>query len=109
MSNPTQKVIGDQLFQAFVDLGPQMGLQEVIWNRQIWSTGVPHVHHYTGKNPHTDHVHVGFTRAGSQNTSFPLLMIRIAQIRTGLEELAGAGLNGAGDPNGRVIGDAATI
>ena len=54
-------------------LGRAMGLQEVIWNRKIW-TATYHAsgfRSYTGPNPHTDHVHIGLNRAGaSKRTSF---------------------------------------
>lgn len=87
VSNPDEKVIGDQLFDAFIETGPTIGLDHVIWNRQIWSQSRGGPRPYTGVSPHTDHVHVAFTRDGSQATSFGFLMIKIAQIRTGLEEL----------------------
>ena len=95
VSDPTEKLIGNQLFQAFVDLGQQTGIQEVIWNRQIWSDLRPNVRAYTGANPHSDHVHVGFTRTGSQSSNLPLLALRFAIIRTGLEELSAAYRNKA--------------
>jgi hypothetical protein len=54
-------------------LARAMGIQELIWNRQIWTS----YHHsegwraYTGPNPHTDHIHIGLNRAGaSKRTSF---------------------------------------
>ena len=91
VGNPTEKTIGDSLFQIFVDTAAQAGFQEIIWNRQIWSSAHPNIHHYTGQNPHTDHVHVGFTRQASQQTSMPgILLIRIAMLRTGLEDLSNA-------------------
>ena len=95
VSNPTEKLIGSQIFQAFADLGAQIGLQEVIWNRQIWSEHRPQVRAYTGANPHIDHVHVGFTRDGSQSSDLPLVSLRFAIIRTGLEELSAAYANRA--------------
>jgi hypothetical protein len=48
---------------------------------------------YTGVNPHTDHVHVAWTRAGSQKTSFPRFVLHLAELRTGLEDLAAVGTN----------------
>jgi hypothetical protein len=88
---PAEKMIGDGLFKIFVDVAVQTGLEEVIWNRQIWSTRNPHIHPYTGHSPHTDHVHVGFTRQASQQTTFPgILLIKIAQLRTGIEDLSRA-------------------
>ena len=90
-SKPTEKTIGDGLFQAFIDVAAEMGVEEVIWNRRIWSTRNPHIHAYHGHSPHTDHVHVGFTRAASQRTSFPnSLQVKIGQLRTGLEDLSKA-------------------
>jgi hypothetical protein len=81
-----EKVLGDQLFSAFVDCARAMLIDEVIWNHQIWSKTKPHVHPYLGQRPHTDHVHVGFTRQGSQLTSFGPFAARLAQIRTGLHD-----------------------
>lgn len=86
---PTEKTIGDGLFKIFVDVAVPCGIEEVIWNRQIWSTRTPHVHPYTGHSPHTDHVHVGFTREASQQTTFPgILMIKIGELRSGLVDLS---------------------
>ena len=87
---PRERTIGDLLFRDFAELGVQMQLQEVIWNQQIWSDARRHIHAYTGANPHTDHIHVGFTRAGSQQTDFPLMMVRVGIIFTGLGELDSA-------------------
>jgi hypothetical protein len=53
----------------------RFGIQELIWNRHIWTSeradedwrdyNVP-----AGGSPHTDHIHVGLTRrAGNRNTS----------------------------------------
>lgn len=54
-------------------LARAMGIQELIWNRQIW-TSYRHSEGwraYTGPNPHTDHIHIGLNRAGaSKRTSF---------------------------------------
>jgi hypothetical protein len=86
---PIEKTIGDRMFEIFVDLAGEMGLQEIIWNREIWSTQRPVVHTYTGHDPHTDHIHAGFTRDASGRAQMPgALLIRIAVLRTGLEELS---------------------
>ena len=87
VSHSTEKMIGDGLFDIFARIGGRIGLQEAIWNQEIWRSGNPVVHRYTGQNPHTDHVHVGFTRNGSQQTNFPLLLLEIAILRTGLEDI----------------------
>ncbi|MDQ2776363.1 MAG: hypothetical protein M3Y57_15825 [Acidobacteriota bacterium] len=94
VSRPYEKLIGDELFQAFIEYASQMGFQEIIWNRQIWSAAKPVVHPYTGHDPHTGHIHAGFTRPASQQTNFPgSFVMRIAAIRTGLEDLARANRN----------------
>lgn len=90
VSDGTEKTIGDELFRAFVELASSIGFEEVIWNRQIWSSRRPVVHPHTGADPHTNHIHVGFTRAASQQIGFPVLSLMIAAIRTGLEELNSA-------------------
>jgi hypothetical protein len=86
--DPSEKVIADRLFDIFVDLADQLGLQEIIWNPQIWSIARPSVHRYVGHDPHTGHIHVGFTRAASQTALMPgTLMIRIGSLRTGLDDI----------------------
>ncbi|HEX8647503.1 MAG TPA: N-acetylmuramoyl-L-alanine amidase [Thermoleophilaceae bacterium] len=55
-------------------LARRMGIQEIIWNRQIWSAGsraAQGLRPYGGTNPHTDHIHVGQNHDGAQGrTSF---------------------------------------
>lgn len=54
-------------------LGRAMGIQELIWNKRIW-TASRHTEGwraYTGPNPHVDHIHIGMNREGaSKRTSF---------------------------------------
>ena len=66
IQSPLLKAIGDSLFEGFVTNAQQLGFEEIIWNRQIWSRAHPTVRPYHGTKPHDDHVHVGFTAAGSQ-------------------------------------------
>jgi hypothetical protein len=94
-NKPNDRVVGDELFHILIDAAHATGIDNVIWNRQIWSTRRPTIRQYSGANPHTDHIHVEFTRAGSQQQAFHLLEVKIAQLRTGLEELA-AGQGGTG-------------
>jgi hypothetical protein len=54
-------------------LARRMGLQEVIFNRRIWTArrAKEGLRHYSGSNPHTDHVHMGMNWAGAlKRTSF---------------------------------------
>jgi hypothetical protein len=90
VSRPNEKLIGDQLFKIFIETSDELGLDHVIWNRQIWSQAHPSLRPYHGQNPHTNHVHVAFTREGSQGTSFPRTNLEIAILRTGLEDLSRA-------------------
>ena len=88
-----EKFLGDQLFQLFIQNAAELGLDHVIWDRQIWSAQRGGPRPYTGVSPHTDHVHVAFTRDVSQRTNFPRTSLDIAILRTGMEELAQANRN----------------
>ena len=59
--------IGNGLFGMFRTRGTELGVDHVIWNRQIWSAARGGPRNYTGSGgPHTNHIHVAFTRPGSQ-------------------------------------------
>ena len=92
VKRPDEKLIGDQLFRILAEAAHQTGIDNVIWNREIWSRARSK-HFYHGKNPHTDHIHIEFTRGGSQLTVWQLLELKVAQLRTGLEELSRAKAN----------------
>lgn len=62
--NPESKARGDQLFMWAMVNAANLGFQEIIWNRQIW-TPSKGLHPYGGSNPHTDHVHLGQNNAGA--------------------------------------------
>jgi hypothetical protein len=83
-----EKWLADKLFEIFVKGANSKDIDEIIWNRQIWSAKRPFVHPHRGSNPHADHIHVGFTREGSQKTAFAhLFILRIPTLRTGMEDL----------------------
>jgi len=85
--DPEQRSLGDQLFRALIRRAGSIGVDNVIWNRQIWSQAKGGPRAYTGANPHTDHIHVEFTRAGSQLSVLREIELEIAIIRTGIEDL----------------------
>jgi len=87
-NKPTERLVGDELFRILMDAAHATGIDNIIWNRQIWSTRRPTIRQYTGVNSHTDHIHVEFTREGSQQRTLHLLELKVAQLRTGLEELS---------------------
>jgi hypothetical protein len=93
VSRPDEKALGDQLFDLLIRNAAELGLDHVIWNRRIWSSARGGPRPYTGVSPHTDHIHVAFTRDGSQQTDFPLTRLGIAILRTGYEDLARAHAN----------------
>lgn len=71
--SPAESLIGDQLFKAIIHSASKSGIDNVIWNRQIWSVAHPSIRPFVGnypgggpRNPHTDHIHVEWTRGGSQ-------------------------------------------
>lgn len=83
-----QKILGDQLFKVLIRKASVMGIDNVIWNREIWSQARGGPRKYEGKNSHTDHIHVEFTRDGSQNINLiNEIDVDIATIRTGMEDL----------------------
>jgi len=88
-TDPSQKALGDRLFDAIIRKAESIGVDNVIWNRQIWSTQrqVAGKRKYEGKNPHTDHVHVEFTRQGSQLEALDAILIEVGVLRTGYDDL----------------------
>jgi hypothetical protein len=49
---------GDPLSQWCVTHFDALQIQEVIWQRKIWTARSMGWHDFNGKNPHTDHVHI---------------------------------------------------
>lgn len=74
---PDEKALGDGLFEMFLNNSRPLGVDHVIWNRRIWSQdkGGPRAYTNAANGPHTDHVHVSFTRPGSQVQ--PALLARL--------------------------------
>jgi hypothetical protein len=89
VGRPNEKLLGDRLFRIFIDNAAELEVDELIWNHVIWSKQKQFEHSYRGVDPHTNHIHVGYTRDGSQKTAIPSkMMISVAILRTGLEDLA---------------------
>lgn len=94
-SDPGERMLGDQLFLLIIKTAYQAGIDNVIWNRQIWSIlkGGPRPFigsypHGGPRNPHTDHIHIEWTREGSRLRQLQYLELQIAILRRGLEEVA---------------------
>jgi hypothetical protein len=91
---PGERFLGDQLFHLLIKNAHQAGIDNIIWNRHIWSVahGGPrpwggHYKNGAAKNPHIDHLHVEWTRAGSQLERLQFLEIQISILRQGIEEI----------------------
>lgn len=61
---PARKADGDAIFAWCVANADGIGLQEIIWDRRVWSHRNPAVRPYRA-SPHTDHVHIGLCWAGA--------------------------------------------
>jgi hypothetical protein len=86
-TKPDEKLLGDRLFRILIENAAELEVDEIIWNRTIWSQQKRYEHTYQGVDPHSNHIHVGYTRVGSQKTAIPSkLMIGVAILRTGLED-----------------------
>jgi hypothetical protein len=69
-----QLQIGDALRDGFIRYYQSLGVDHVIWNTKIWSVDKGGPRPYTGGNgPHTDHIHVAITQAGSQKKNPDLI------------------------------------
>jgi hypothetical protein len=85
--DPEQHGLGDQLVLALTRNARSLGIDNVIWNHQIWGVTYAGPKRYSGLNPHTDHIHGEFTREGSQQWVLNSINIDVAVIRSGLEDL----------------------
>src|SRR5215831_18681695 len=77
-SDPEQRRIGDAVFDRFIRYAADLGIDHIIWNRHIWSADRARegVRDWPAdRDPHTNHIHVAFTRAGSQQQPSILLPI----------------------------------
>jgi len=72
------KAMGDELSNWFIrNAGKNavnMGVQEVIWYKQIWTVGAKGKgwQAYSGVDPHTEHVHIGLGKWGTQHFKSPV-------------------------------------
>ncbi len=82
--NAYLKRFGDEVFNRLAANASSLGLEDLIWNHDIWSAVHPRVHHY-GSNDHEGHLHVGFSRPASQHRN-PLLDRLIKEAATVTDE-----------------------
>lgn len=73
--SPLQRQLADALLTILIRNAGEIAWSYIIWNHFIWyndARGGPHP--YTGPNPHTDHIHISWSRSKSQLVSFPNLL-----------------------------------
>lgn len=68
---PEELKLGDSLRDLLIKHSDDLGVQEIIWNREIWTCRTLACRPYAGVSPHTDHMHVGLNllaaRTGDSN------------------------------------------
>lgn len=102
---PAEKILGDAIFKMIIESASSWGIDHVIWDRHIWSREKPFVHDFVGvytkhgqpmkdahgrtvpKNPHTDHLHIEWTREGSQHQRLLCIQMKIGQLKSDVEDL----------------------
>jgi len=57
---------GRKAFEHAVAIACSSGIQEVIFNRRIWTSSKGE-RAYNGVNPHTDYVHIGLNKCGAEH------------------------------------------
>lgn len=63
------RYLGDALFTRFAASARPLGIEDLIWDTQVWSYLEPYVHRNLDIDAvleHQDHLHVGFSRITSQ-------------------------------------------
>ncbi len=85
--HPGERSLGDALASSFRAWSKRLGVDHVIWNGQIWSRakGGPRKWDPT-RNQHTNHIHVAFSRPGSQTSEQQVLQM-LNSVRTGTRVL----------------------
>jgi hypothetical protein len=102
---PAEKILGDAIFGLIIDSANIWGIDHVIWNRQIWSREHPHIRPFTGaymkhgqpvrdrkgnlamKDPHDKHLHIEWTRSGSQYIRLMSIERKLGQLKSDAEDL----------------------
>ena len=65
--------VGRSLVARLGEHGQRLGVQAVIYNREIWSQRSPEGRYYGGVHPHNDHLHIELTRAAGSNLTLATL------------------------------------
>lgn len=71
--------LGRRIFEWAIDQAPWLGVQSVIFNRRVWGFGDWSERRYTGKSPHTDHVHIGLNLWAAENLTPAMVRARLGE------------------------------
>lgn len=71
------KALGDEIVMRIIRAATKLGVGEVIWYRKRW-TAEKGWQSYHGVDPHTGHIHVGFTKAAADQQPSDALSKQIA-------------------------------
>lgn len=66
--------LGMQAVNLLGPHGARLGIDNMIYNRRIWSAANPAGRYYSGVHPHYDHIHIGLTRAAGRNLTYATLV-----------------------------------
>jgi hypothetical protein len=64
---------GHELVRRLGENGQRLGIQAIIYDRQIWSARSPDGRPYTGQHPHYDHLHIELTWNAARNLTLATL------------------------------------
>jgi hypothetical protein len=102
---PAEKILGDAIFNLVIGSAYSWGVDHIIWNRQIWSQDHPHIRPFIGpykqnghglrdakghlvlKDPHTNHLHIEWTRPGSQHNRLMAIETKLGELKSDVEDL----------------------
>ncbi len=60
-------VKGMPIVEAIGAHGRRLGIDQLIFNKRIWSASAPSSKQFPGAHPHYDHIHIGLTRQAGAN------------------------------------------
>ena len=73
MVNSRGSSAGHELVRRLGENGQRLGVQAIIYDRQIWSARSPNGRAYTGVHPHYDHLHIELTWNAARNLNLATL------------------------------------
>lgn len=66
--------LGDAVVRLLLPHCKRLGIDHIIWNRQIWSASSPNGRYYGGVHPHYDHIHIGLNANAGAKLNYATLV-----------------------------------